>query len=215
MALTDVRWLQVNNITWDVDKCHAKAGCNDEGGIDIGYSSPTTITALCTGPLVGAGNYWGHGVVTQQCNVPGLGKSRVYYQHIAIDGSIKGCRNGNCGGQIVQRGQPVGVARWGLVETGINPPWGGIWGQLTGGWVQHPIPYLQNLAGAPATAINYSAGTTTILPPPVAGTTFFNNILNKALLFLVALTLIGAGAYLTFTKQINSAFKTGVKVAAL
>ncbi len=77
MALSDFSWLNLKNVTWDVDKCHAKAGCNDEGGIDIGYSSPTTITALCTGPLVGAGNYWGHGVVTQQCNVPGLGKARV------------------------------------------------------------------------------------------------------------------------------------------
>src|SRR5712691_3396225 len=195
MALSDFPWLQLNKIIWDVDKCHAATNppCKDEGGIDISLPKGTPIMALCTGPLVGAGPYWGGDVVTQQCNVPGIGKARVYYQHIFKDGHIPHCENGNCGGQIVQRGQVVGTSgngcNGGCVETGINPPWGGIWGPFDRNWVQHPIPYLQNLAGAPATAINYPAGTTTILPPPVAGTTFFNDILNKALLFLVTLNL--------------------------
>ncbi len=217
MALSDFPWLNLNNIT------QRKGQAPLEGGIDIGLPRGTTITALCDGELVGAGTFWhsdgspGYGVVSERCNIPGMGRGDVYYQHIDIASGINFCKNGQCGGQTIKRGQVIGTSKSppGDIEVGINPPWAGVWGPLPhpGPWVDPEI-YLRNLAGAPSTAF-YPAGTTTILPPAVPGTTFFNDFLNKALLFLVALTLIGAGAYLTFTKQINSALKTGVKAAVV
>lgn len=54
--------------------------------------------------------------------------------------------------------------------------------------------------------------------PAMPASTFFNQIGQRIGLFILSLVLIGAGMYITFTKQINhavgSSVKTAVKVAA-
>jgi hypothetical protein len=135
-------WLDFSKITW------RKGQAADEGGIDISEPTGQPITALSDGDIVGAGNYWGHGVVTVRTTVPGLGQADLYYQHIQIAPGIRFCQYGNCGGQKVRRGQVLGHANWGLVETGLNPPWAGIWGPAKhpSAWVD-PESYLKKLIG--------------------------------------------------------------------
>ncbi len=232
MSLSDFPWLRLGNIT------QRKGSTNTEGGIDIGLPAGTPVTALCSGEIVGAGNFYhpdgtpGYGVVTIRCNVPGMGKGDLYYQHIAISPGINQCVIGGpygqsvpraqCKGQTVQRGQLLGWSKNppGDLEIGLNPPWYGVWGPSPhpGPWVDPEI-YLKNLANMTGSIINNlltglsGQGDNTSSAPPVPGTQFFNDILNKALLFLVALTLIGAGFYLLAEKQINSAIKKGASVA--
>lgn len=140
--MTAFPWLDFSKITW------RKGDAPDEGGIDISEPSGQPITALSDGDIVGAGNYWGHGVVTVRTTVPGLGKADLYYQHIQIAPGIKSCQYGNCGGQKIRKGQVLGTANWGLVETGLNPPWYGIWGPQPhpSAWVD-PESYLKKLVG--------------------------------------------------------------------
>lgn len=133
-----------------------------EGGVDMGSPPGTPIYALATGPLQGAGNFWhsagnpGYGVVTERVNVPGYGLQDLYYQHINIDPAIKFCKGGNCGGQIIHKGQRIGniIAGVGMLEMGFNAGWHGIWGENhPGPWVTDPrkmIVALMNL-GPPGT----------------------------------------------------------------
>ncbi len=225
MSLSQFPWLRLDRITQRVGQAP------DEGGIDIGLPNHTAITSLCNGVIVGAGNFWhsngdpGFGVVTIQCDVPGLGKSDIYYQHIDIEKSIKFCQLNGCKGQTVSRGQLIGWSKTppGDLEIGINAPWTGVWGptKKPGTWVHNPELYLKNLANATNVFIKETlpglsgqdTGSSSVPAPPVPGAQFFNDILNKILLFLVALTLIGAGFYLMFDKQINHALKTGASIA--
>src|SRR6266699_4478224 len=159
MSLSDFPWLQFGKIT------QRKGSTNTEGGIDIGLPAGTPVTALCSGEIVGAGNFYhsdktpGYGVVTIRCNVPGMGKGDLYYQYITIAPGINQCVIGGpyrqsvprtqCKGQTVQRGQLLGWTRNppGDLEIGLNPPWAGVWGPLPhpGPWVMPDI-YLKNLA---------------------------------------------------------------------
>lgn len=137
----------------------------NEGGVDIPLPGGTPIYALATGPLEGLGNFWhsqnlytpgsgnpGYGVLTERVNVPGLGPSDVYYQHIDLAPGLQTCYAGNCGGQVVRQGQLIGYSRAnvGEVEMGINANWGGVWGPSPhpGSWVTDPRGPLKALAGA-------------------------------------------------------------------
>ncbi len=135
-------WLDFSRITW------RKGQAPDEGGIDISEPTGQPITALSDGELVGAGTYWGHDVATVRTTVPGLGRADLYYQHIKLAPNIKPCQYGKCGGQKIHKGQVLGHANWGLVETGLNPPWYGIWGPSPhpSAWVD-PEKYLRQLVG--------------------------------------------------------------------
>ena len=154
----------------------AGAPANNEGGVDLPEPGGTPIYALGTGPLMGWGTFThpngnpGYGVLTQQVNVPGLGKANVYYQHIDLLPVFKACKNGQCGGQMVNRGQLIGYTRAnvGELEVGINPGWGGIWAGNTapGPWITDPRPYLKALAvqgdgtGVPGTTGSNAPGQT-------------------------------------------------------
>jgi hypothetical protein len=135
------------------------ASAANEGGVDLTLPHGTPIYALGDGPLEGWGTFThadgspGYGVLTQQTQVPGLGKANVYYQHIDLVPTFQACQNGHCNGQQVHRGQLIGYTRnnmYGL-EVGINPKWGGVWAGSTapGPWVTDPRPYLKALASAP------------------------------------------------------------------
>lgn len=213
-----------------------------EGGVDLTSPEGTPVYALADGPLLGAGNFgkggplysgpWSipdYGVVTQRVNIPGYGVNDLYYQHIIIDPSIKFCNNptGSCNNQYVHKGQLIGTTGpFGEVELGLNANWGGVWG------TNHPGPWSLDPRGAiKSLMVNYGTdtggaagpGTGTagfmVPSPPVAGTTFFTGILQKAGLLLVALVLTIIGFYLMFSKQVNSfvkgSVKAGVKVAAV
>jgi len=211
-------WFNLNKVTWDVAKCQASSGCNDEGGIDISLPAQTQITALCDGTVQGVGTYWGGGVVTVRCDVPGLGPADVYYQHIQISQALKACTYGNCFGQKVTRGQLLGWSQVnpGVVEVGINPPWYGIWGPdpHPGPWITDPRTYLSELAGnpGPVSQSNIPIGSGVSSASQLSSTfqQFFVDTGQKIMLILVALVLIGVGFYLTFSKQINSMVKAVV-----
>src|SRR6185312_2831502 len=95
----------------------AGAPAANEGGVDLTEPHGTPIYALGTGPLEGWGTFThadgspGYGVLTEQTNVPGLGKANVYYQHINLLPVFQACQNGNCHGQMVNRGQLIGYTR--------------------------------------------------------------------------------------------------------
>jgi hypothetical protein len=184
-----VDWLTQNiwNATWWRSKALGQ-GVSDEGGVDVPLPNRTPIYALATGPLRGAGYFYhggpyfssqetgaggspGYGVVSEQINVPGLGLEDLYYQHIDIAPGINFCQSGNCGGQIVQKGQLIGWSKSQLavfgsgsatgpaeaeIGLGANTKWGGIWGAPSdpGSWVSDPRQALVNVAGAggPVTA---------------------------------------------------------------
>jgi len=147
-------WLDFNKIT------QRKGQAPDEGGIDISEKAGTPITALTNGQVVGAGNYWGGGVVTVRSNVPGLGLADIYYQHINLaNNGITPCSYGNCKGQKVAKGQILGhsQASPGVVEVGLNPPWYGIWGPQPhpSKWVD-PESYLKKLVAQSGQSSNVS-----------------------------------------------------------
>jgi hypothetical protein len=89
----------------------------------------------------------GYGVVTQRVNVPGYGPQDMYFQHIAIDPSIKLCPDGNCN-QMVYAGQQIGTIHRGvgMLEIGFNANWGTVWGtNHPGAWVDDPRPLMKAL----------------------------------------------------------------------
>ena len=141
-----------------------------EGGVDLGSAAGTPVYALADGVIIGAGNFWhnppnvtqslggnpGYGVVTTRVNVPGYGLQDLYYQHIDIASSIKPCISGNCGQQVVHKGDIIGYIHPGvnMLEMGFNADWGQPWGlNHPGAWATDPRPMLKALmdAGPPAT----------------------------------------------------------------
>ncbi len=209
-----------------------------EGGIDIAAPPGTPVYALAAGPIVGSGYFChggpfnlssndtncnsGYGVVTIRSSVPGYGEQDIYYQHVLIDPSIPICASGSGCTGYVQKGQQIGVvSSAGETEIGANANWGTIWG------INHPAPW----STAPDVLIraminsdpSFNWGTQTLagttgapqmITTPQAGTTFFEGMLQKAGLFLLALTLAFAGFYMLFQKQVDHAVGSGVQVAA-
>ncbi len=165
-----------------------------EGGVDLAAPENTPVYALATGPLQGAGyfchggpfqntsaacsnNNPGYGVLTQRVNVPGYGVNDLYYQHITLAPGIQTCGNGNCGGQIIQKGQLIGYITPGvnMLEMGFNANWGTIWGgSHPAAWVTDPRPLLKNLVnaftgGSPLTSTSPTSGAGSISGAPSSG----------------------------------------------
>lgn len=217
------------------------AAAANEGGVDLTLPHGTPIYALASGTLVGAGTFThadgspGYGVVTEQTDVPGLGKANVYYQHIDIAPGIKQCTNGACGSQTIQRGQIIGYTRpdmYGL-EVGINPTWRGVWAGNTapGPWITDPRPYLKALAQQGSTPPGTGRASTPGSPGSITpGTTITEtaactppsswlnasdvtgylhcqavNFGEHIAVFLIGLLLIIGGVYLIGHKQIDTA----------
>ena len=238
----------VGNASWWRSKALAQ-GVTDEGGVDVypGGGNGTPIYALGTGKLMGSGYFYhggpyfstqktgasnnapGFGVVTE--DVPGVGQ--VYYQHITIAPSIPFCTSGNCSGYTVQRGQLIGYSNApnpGIVEVGINAPWGGIWGTNSDPlkWFSDPRAALTKLAqtGGPVVASQGSAavsgGSTTSSSLPFGLDTIvaslqqsFTNFAEEAAVFIIALILIILGIMLLMGKQISGFVEDSAKVGAV
>jgi hypothetical protein len=187
--------------------------------VDIKTPFHTTITAPASGTIT---NYqlepWG-GQVTWKLDQPINGVPYAFIIHLDQ-------LNPNLGiGQHINAGDVLGLSG-GQNSGGTNPEtsyWssqpqtgfglsnGPIYG--TGaGWVQNPLGfpqldptnYISSLksGGMPNSSFSLVTGSST--PPPVTGTAYFNNLGQKVGIFLIAITLIGVGAYILFYKQINS-----------
>lgn len=216
-------WLDFSKITNRVGQT------SDEGGIDVTVPAGTPITALADGKLVGrgpctfaGGGSCGGNVVTEQTNVPGLGLSDLYYQHIRLAPGLSNCMRGICGGQVVHKGDIIGYST-GLVEVGLNPGphcWAGVWGSCPhpGKWVD-PEKYLKLLIGdtSNVTSDTSSSNNNTGSTPTIDTSAWLSQIRGEGIkigLFIVAIVLTLFGFYLLFTKQFNEAGKKLVKTAA-
>lgn len=193
------------------------APLQNEGGIDVPLPAGTPIYALASGKLQGYGNFVhkngnpGHGVLTERTNVPGLGPANVYYQHMDLTGNFAPCTMGNCGGQIVTRGQLIGHSRGdvGEVEVGINPTWKSVWGDTkgtVGGWITDPRKLLANLASNTAG----TTGTTDTTGSSLIGTLNsqdFGMFTGHAFLLLLALLIFVIGFVMLASRPLSEGAK--------
>lgn len=152
----------MNTAPGSIDRRFPKWWDDAEGGIDWNAPIGTPVTALADGYITGAGYFCkaagtynmtsdagacGHGVVTTNVTNQDGSVTALYYQHIILNSAIMPCWNGQCGGQTVKQGQVIGyISDFGMLEVGVNTPWGGIWGpNPKPGPHVDPEPYLRAL----------------------------------------------------------------------
>jgi len=178
-----------------------------EGGIDVPLPAGTPIYALGTGTLQGYGNFThpngspGYGVLTERTNVPGLGPTDLYYQHMDLANNFIPCINGSCNNQIVTQGEIIGYSRAdpGEVEVGFNPGWSGVWGDASsrpGPWITDPRPYLSALATGGSGPDTGTGGS--VLTPA-----FWTGLTSHIFLFLIALAIIMVGFLMLISKPLK------------
>lgn len=233
---TIFKWYNPAKITWTAAKCKATPGCNDEGGIDLTTVPGEPITAVNSGKLIGAGpcQFAGGGscggyVVAYRTFISGAGGpdqlSDVYVQHLSSLGpGIKPCQSGNCSNQWITTGQTLGYAG-SITETGINPPWYGVWGPNPhpGDWIQNPEPLLTKAIQddtnyGMSSLPGWGGSSSDFAQNPIAGCApwdiqcIISNLRGigiKIGLFILAVVLVILGGYILFQHQINSGVKTG------
>lgn len=200
---------------------HANIPDTPHWAVDIATPMDTPITAMKSGKVVQA-DYapWGGEVFVQ----PDDGSTEYYYYHFDVN-EVKA-------GQHVNAGDLVGLS--GGQNSGGNYPVSTEWstgphthvGYFTG-YVNTPIgtrpqgPDITstiqnlNLQGLPS---NGGSGSSSSSSSSSSGgssdpVTTATHALTRIGIFLVALAIIGGGAYLLFQKQINAAVKKGVDTA--
>jgi len=187
--------------------------------VDIGTPLDTPITAIKSGNVVQA-DYapWGGEVFIK----PDDGSTEYYYYHFDVN-EVKA-------GQHVNAGDLVGLS--GGQNSGGSHPISSEWstgphthvGYFTG-YVNTPIgtrpqgPDISStIRSLQMHGLPSNGGTSTSSSPSTSGSssnavTTAQHALTRIGIFLVALAIIGGGAYLLFQKQINAAVKKGVSVA--
>lgn len=157
-----VAWIQSGGSLAMWDKAAHNPGQNagpGEGGVDLTAPVGTPVYALGTGPLESAQTFASQGfnhpgsVLSQIINVPGYGNQEIYYQHIDLLPSINKCVAGNCGGEVITKGEQIGtVGSAAETEVGFNAAsaWGSLYGIPMPGhqWYDKPEPLIANLMNA-------------------------------------------------------------------
>lgn len=196
--------------------------------VNIDVPSGMPITALYSGTVSGINSpsgivpAYGNVVTVKLDNPINPIATHTAYLHMASiapglqvgqkisAGTIVGYSGGNNPGAGLQQA-PVGFALYNGDVYGYGPTWS----QYLGSSALNPTNIIQVLAsGYPINTLNssFNSGSGQMVTQP--GTPFFETMLQKAGLFLLSLTLMLAGFYMLFQKQVDHAVGGTAKIAA-
>jgi hypothetical protein len=197
--------------------------------VNIAVPAGMPITSLFSGTVTGINSptgivpAYGNAVTIKLDNPVNPIATHAAYIHMAsvapglqvgqkvAAGTVIGYSGGNNPGAGLQQA-PIGFALYNGDVYGYGPSWS----QYLGSSALDPTNLITALAsGSPLNTLDNffssNSGSQMVSQP---GTPFFETLLQKAGLFLLALTLMLAGFYILFQKQIDHAVGSGAKVAA-
>lgn len=187
--------------------------------VDIKTPVGTSITAPASGTITDYSyKPWG-GQVTWKLDTPINGVPYAFIIHLdSLNPNLSVGQHINAGDVLgLSGGQNSGgthpeSSTWSSQpQTGFGLSNGPVYG-IGAGWNTDPLgfpqldptAYIMNLKAGASPYSSSGTPNTSSSPPPVSGTQYFNNLGQKVGLFVLAIVVIGIGAYILFTKQINN-----------